>query len=617
MPSTHNRLRLGADIAVVAAATIVLHVALAEQSGIIASGGLRDTDAYMRLIRVEELWQSGDWYQTITSSLGAPDGLSLHWTRPLDILILAPAMVLNLAGMAIDRAIYWSGVAISPIMQFLACLAAASAARPLWERHGAWRVAALMMLFNGAAVTYSVAGRPDHHSLVLLLTVLAIGQTIAATLDPWNTRRAFRAGAWAAAAIWVSPEAMVGAAPILVTFGLLWLLAKPGPEGRQWLVVGRYFCLGMAAITLLAITIEQPPENWLKAEYDKVSILHLLIALTVCLDFRIAEAIAWTGWRRVIGAGGVAILSGAALALIFPGFYLGPLGGVTDQTVRIFLDDVKEMSPLWPLNREVTDQFFGIIGNSLAALPVIPYCLWQWRGRATYPAAVLLTLTYLTALLGALLHQRLAVPLAASGAVLGCGLFVMLVDLAAHRTLAMKAVARLMAAFIVVFGGQLWLLMNAGEESAKTKAKTTDACEPKPVADWLNDTNPGGGAPRMPGVPRQTPIFITESINYTPDLAYRTGYRFVGGPYHRGIDDIADMYYVATGVDDDAVQAILARRQADYLLICIIEVPKVIGESAPDSLYHRLLRGDAPDWLQPLPMSAEASREFRLFAIKR
>ena len=622
MQTPTGRTQRAADIIVITLAAAALHGMLAWQSDLVGGGNLRDTDAYMRLIRVQELWQTGNWYQTVTSSLGAPDGLSLHWTRPLDILILLPALLLHLGGMAIGSAIYWSGALISPLLHLLTCLAAAHAAKPVWERHGAWRVAALAILFNGAAITYSMVGRPDHHSLGLLLTVLGAGQTIRAVLAPNDARKSYGAGALAAMGIWISPESLVGVAPALITFGLLWLAkTSDGTEGagQQWARLGRRFCLGMAATLLLAIAVEQPPAHWLTAEYDKVSILHLAIALLAALDFALAAAMPWTDWRRVVAAGLIAFLSAAALAWLFPRFYLGPLGDVTDQTVRIFLDDVKEMAPLWPTSTIAADQFFGLIGNTLAALPVIPYCLWRWWRQPAFAAGLFLSLSFLTALVGALLHQRLAVPLSAFGAILGCGLFAMLCDLVVNRLPITRTATRLGAAAIVIFGGQFWLVFTkAPPANAGTATNVASvACDPRYVADWLNAARPGIVTEDPIGADRTTPIILTESINYSPDLAYRTPYRFVGGPYHRGIDDIADMFNAAIGTDDTQVREFVNRREADYILICIREVPKAIGESAPGSLYHRLLRGEPPSWLQPVPMSAEAAREFRFFAVKR
>ncbi len=62
-------------------------------------------------------------------------------------------------------------------------------------------------------------------------------------------------------------------------------------------------------------------------------------------------------------------------------------------------------------------------------------------------------------------------------------------------------------------------------------------------------------APEPVGAERHTPIILTESINYPPELAYRTPYRFVGGPYHRGIGDIADMTDAAMGPTTTAVHS--------------------------------------------------------------
>lgn len=602
--------RNAADVAVIIVATFALHYSLARQSGLLFSGGLQDTDAYMRLIRIQELWQSGDWYQTLTSSLGAPGKLSLHWTRPLDLLILLPALLLNLVGVPIERGIYWVGFWISPLLQLIACLVAANAAKPLWPRHGAWRLAALMILFNGAALTYCMAGRPDHHSLGLLLTLLAAAQTIRALLDPDNPRPALVAGAWSGVGIWVSPEALIGVGATVISFGLLWLLRAE--TARAWARLGRRFSSGMAVILLAAILIEQPPGQWLRAEYDKVSILHLGLALTAVIDFWIAERITWSGPLRIAAMTVVVLTSTFLLMVPFPGFYLGPLGNISNKEAMVFLDDILEMSPIWPVDRGTADQFFGMIGNALAALPVIPVCLHAWRREERFAPALFLSVSYLVALFGALEHQRLAVFLSAFGALLGCGLFAWICDLAEGRMQATRTVARLFAAMVVVFGGQFWLLAPSDEAPPKA-----GVCDPKPVAAWLNEAQPGIATPEPIGADRRTPIIMTESINYPPELAYRTGYRFVGGPYHRGVQDVADMYDLALSTDDTAARAMVEKRQADYLLICVTEVPKVIGESASNSLYHRLLRGESPAWLRPFKMSAEADREFRLFAVER
>ncbi len=94
-------------------------MALAAQSGLPRlTGGLRDTDAFMRLIRVEELWQD----RRLVSERHVEPGRA-RWAVPaLDAAAryLDPAaLLLHLGGMAMERAIYWSGALISPVLQIV------------------------------------------------------------------------------------------------------------------------------------------------------------------------------------------------------------------------------------------------------------------------------------------------------------------------------------------------------------------------------------------------------------------------------------------------------------------------------------------------------------------
>ncbi len=609
MKNSFSGWRSTADLIALLAATIGLHIAFALQTGAIASNSLIDTDGFMRLLRIEELWQTGDWYNTYTSSLGAPGKLSLHWTRPLDILILLPAILLHALGLAMDRAIYWSGVAISPILHFLAAVSAARTARLLWPQHGAWRIAALMVLLNGSAMTYCMPARPDHHSLGLLLTALSLGLAVRATMNARDSKSALKAGAWSGVGVWVSPEALVAIAPVLIAFGLLWVIQR---DAAQWAAQARRYCIGMAIVILFAITLEQPPARWFHAEYDKVSILYLALAVAAAIDFWLAEKMPWGAIGRLLAGGGVAVLSAGILALLFPGFYLGPLGNISTSEAKVFLNDIREMSPIWPVNHVTTDQFAGMIGNSLAALPVIPYCLRRWRGSPLWPTGLMLAVSFAVTLVAGLQHQRIALFLCPVGAVLGSGLLAILCDLAKNRMRVTQLIARWGGAFIVAFGIEIWPLISGGDTTASA---SNAACNPVPVGEWLNAAHPGIDAMPPRGSERTTPIIMTESINYPPELAYRTGYRFVGGPYHRGMTDVEDMYEVAIATDDAAVRGVLTKRHVSYYLMCIIEVPKPIGQSPANSLYHRLLRGEVPGWLTPVPMSDDASREFRLFAV--
>jgi hypothetical protein len=588
----------------------VLHTMLALGDPTLAAGGLLDNDAYLRLIRIEELWASGDWYGIVTQKLGAPDGLSLHWTRPLDLLILLPALAVSWFGVPLHDAIYWVGVAIAPLLQTLTCLAVAWAAKPVFPQHGAWRLAALMLLLNGAALSYSLAGRPDHHPLSLVLIALMLGYAIRAMLAPERARPAYIAGAMAGAGVWVTPESLLITAPILIALGLLWFAAQ---EPRAWSRIGIRFGLGMALVLVIAIGLEQPPQAWLQAEYDKVSILHLALALAVAIDFRLAAAITWRGWRRAAGAFVIVLSTLLLLNFLFPYFYLGPLGNIDDASAKLFMAEVTEMRPMWPVDKASTMWFFSMAGNALAAIPAGFYFLWKTRRTPLAPVHLMLAITFTVALLAAMMHTRLAVPMAVVGAILGCGLFVLICDRVAGRHRLVVLVNRLAGYAIVILGLQLVGMLSYKADMdavAAGGAKATLACDTLPLAAWLNANRP------VTGPVTSAPIILTDSIDSPPPLAYLTGYRFVGGPYHRGNADVADMLSVMTATDDGAAGAIIARRQVSLVLICLGQIPQAIGASAPDSLYHRLASDTAPAWLVRQKMSEDIDRQFRLFAVQ-
>ncbi len=79
------------------------------------SGGeiavLSDPDAYTRLLRVLQLWETGHWFETHLYAIHPLQGLSMHWTRPLDILTLAGAMPIAwLSGVPFREAAFQAGL---------------------------------------------------------------------------------------------------------------------------------------------------------------------------------------------------------------------------------------------------------------------------------------------------------------------------------------------------------------------------------------------------------------------------------------------------------------------------------------------------------------------------
>ena len=602
-------------IALFAAFAVGEHIFFAFKNGaVLREHGLVDTDSYMRVLRILDLYNGAGWYNTITEKLGAPEGLSLHWTRPVDVLILLPALVAHVVGVPIDRAVYWVGASFSSICHILACFAAAWAARALWPSPG-HRFAALILLTNAAAFGYGTFGRADHHALLLLLTALMLGAMLrsarAGATDREQRRWAIWGGLYAGLGVWVSPEMMVPIVPVIATFGLFWLDApldeKKLPAGetlRDWAMPGAVFSLAMSAVMLVAIPIEQPPAHWLAPEYDKVSLPYLVLPLIWAAVFLAAQRI--RGGVLVRGVAGLilAALGAGLLLLLFPNLLLGPLS-VDPRLKTDFLDTVQEMQPLWPDSIDRLRNFLPFIGQSVTAIVLLPFAFRAWRGSETGGgwskrwSALLLTMAFAFMLIGALMHARLGVELAPGAAIICAGFFHLAERKMAGRSRLMRTPLLVLVAVGLTCGPLLAVL-------ALPPAPVGMGCPVGKLADWLNAAHPGIGA---------APIVMTDDISLSPELAFRTPYRFVAGPYHRDPQAIFDTIDAMRAETPDQARAILDRRQVSLVVRCIDVVVPRLFEPDHFNFYADLGPAKVPDWLTRLTLPPDLSPHFRVYEV--
>ena len=186
----------------------------------ILNGGLADTDAYMRLVRVLDLHASGHWFDARLLRVNPPEGHVQHWTRFLDALLLGGAWLLE-PFYGFRMGLHLWGVLISPVLLALALFALDWATIPILGRD-ARLFACLAFLLQPSIQAYTIVGRPDHHSLLLALFVVQLGLTFRLLLRP-ERRPALVAGAIAAVSFWVSPEAVLAIAVTLGALGFYWL----------------------------------------------------------------------------------------------------------------------------------------------------------------------------------------------------------------------------------------------------------------------------------------------------------------------------------------------------------------------------------------------------------
>ncbi|MGH6901461.1 MAG: hypothetical protein ACREIR_01825, partial [Geminicoccaceae bacterium] len=236
----------------------------------VLDGSLADSDAYMRLARLLQLHDGGAWFDPREPRINPPEGHVQHWTRALDALLLAGAWLLQ-PFLGFERALHVWGVLISPVLLALAMVAIGWAAAPALDRDTRL-FACLALLTQPSVLAYTSVGRPDHHSLLLLLALILIGLTARLAAAPQDRRPAPLAGAVAALGIWVSPEAMTFVAVSLATLGLFWLAGTPGLARTN-----RAYLLATTAVLAIALVIERGPGDLFAVESDRLSIVHVLL----------------------------------------------------------------------------------------------------------------------------------------------------------------------------------------------------------------------------------------------------------------------------------------------------------------------------------------------------
>ncbi|NMJ41288.1 hypothetical protein GWK16_08560 [Roseomonas sp. JC162] len=572
-------------------------------------GHLADPDAYMRVVRVLELRQGAAWFDTITPALAAPEGLSLHWTRPLDILILLPALALEqLGGLDPRQAIFLAGGLVSPPLHLAATLAAAWGAAGLWDRQRAPLYAVLMMAASPAAANYSAPGRADHHALILFAVTLGLAAAIHALRPGARGGVAMVAGAAFGFGVWVGPEALIVALPVLLAIGLAALLAE---DGRPAATQGVRMTAGMAAMLLVAILVERPPSGWLAVETDRVSVEHLALALLCSGAFMVLRPVAsgprLRRWLVGVAAGAAAVGAFVAVFPVLPQRVAEDADAAIAQMLRLHHDLIAEMQPLPPFGPGgVATAGFLMGGVPVLGLLAIALAMRGWRRDGSWPAGLVLGMTLLAGIAAAFAAVRFALDLAAPAAIAAAGVMGQVLARSWPREPALRLVLGLVLVLGCLAVPRLTRDRAEAERigSAGGTAAIGSACDATALAAWL------AGARQHVAPADHAPILVMEDMNAGPEIAWRSGIRGVSGPYHRGGDAFVDVLRAFTATDDGAARAILRRRQADLIAVCTTDLPT---DNAADFV-TRLRRGEAPPWLRAIPLP-DSLGGYRLFAV--
>lgn len=575
-----------------------------------SDNGFSDPDSYMRLVRVSELMQGWQWFDTSIARANAPYGDVLHWTRPFDLMILLLALPIGIAFEA-QQALYYAGLFISPLLQLATALLLIWALRPV-IRPDVWFLPAVAFFLQPGALAYALVGRADHHTLMLLVFVVVAGFMLRALRNPLDCRPAAYAGLAAGFGIWLSVEFLLIVAVCLLSLGLPWLFGE-----RERAAQNKWFALAMSGLMLVALFVELPLADLLDASYDRVSSAQYLLAVSVLVFWRVAEVIeardrrgTTFASRALFGAAGVGAIA-TLMTLVYPLFFSGPMAGVDPRIVPIWLDRVLEMRPLLPYDRQTVGRLVLYLGGmALIALPFLRVLIAE-RGSPRFFAHLFIAIGCLLLTLAALRHLRFVgyaeLAFIAAFAVVLDGFLRWTGRIAADllRGLLRGGFISLMLIGPLLVGGTL--MVQPGKQSVA--AAPPAGCDLTAVADYLA-TDPRWGA---------RPHTIQAFMDIGPELLYRTHHSVVGTPYHRNSDGIYDGYRMLATDDDGAARALAERRGIDLVLLCGTPAEQAFYAAADgkENLYSRLAAGSPPDWLAEVALPAPLRGSAQLYATLR
>ena len=590
---------------------LVIQILWATQGPVdLYDGGVVDTDSYMRLNRVLHLMESGDWFDSTYPRSNAPYGEVQHWTRAMDAMLIVGASLGSLV-LSFSTALHWWGVMMSPLFQLATLLGLMWLVRPIFDRERMLILGGTFTLQPGV-VSYYLAGRVDHHGILLFCLIMLLGYAFYMSISSVNRKTCVAAGIVAAVGVWLSIEFLIGVLVSLAFLSCCWVVYGESWAQRLTIVSGSAWC--MATIVLV---FERGLGQWSAPEFDRFSIVHwtifglLTTVWMIMWSLKDIKGISSTPTRRlVMGVLGGFLLVGIT-GWLYPKVFHGPLVDVDPRIMTLLWDRVTETQPLISSNPWQFGRLLFMLGIALPGVPYLVWLIWQEEEPHARLFWIMIGIAILIYLPLAVREMRW-IPYAEFLFALPYAHFLHKLIIKVEPYLrvpwqgVVKAVMVMVGAFGFVVGGATLM----AQESSGVGGTTAADCPVKKLSDFLNDQERW----------RDEEPTIMAFVDFGPELLYRTRYRVIATPYHRNAAGVIDTYDVMSDTSGQRAKAILDARQVNLVLLCPSS-PAEPGfymrkENAKDSFYGKLLKDKEPDWIKPIVLPPTLADHFKLFEVQ-
>lgn len=283
----------------------------------------QNPDALVRLERIRQWLDGGDWFASHLARVGAVDHLVLHWTRPLDVLVATLALALK-PFVGLTDAVLYAGVWASLPMGLVALSLGAHLVRVCGVKSlGSLGLAAVFLALSAFLhLAFRPQMWPDHHGLMIVLCFAAV-LLAHRMLAQHNVRAAWALGGVQALALWVSPESLVLVGGLNASYAVLWIL-----RGEVFVVRLAVHAAGALSLGLVfALLIEYGAFN-AGGALDRLSTFSFAIAFVlgaVWLAVMITRSRFTTALRRGVSGAAFAGLGVWLLVTMNPNALRGPM----------------------------------------------------------------------------------------------------------------------------------------------------------------------------------------------------------------------------------------------------------------------------------------------------
>ncbi|MDX8480349.1 GtrA family protein [Mesorhizobium sp. VK24D] len=548
--------------------------------GLSDAGG--DNDSLLQLVEVRDLIGGQGWFDLHQYRMGLEGGFAMHWSRLLDAPLALGILAMSPLTGSMPLAEQIMQVAWPALLFWLTLFFTMRAARAFG---GA--VAVVPAVVIGAAAYQFVGiyspGSLDHHNVQLMLTMASLSLLLEAPASRWA---ALPSGICAALTLAIGMESAPYAGMIGALAALLFLVDRAAE--RQ---IARDFGLGFAGLSAVAFVTTVPMSAWGEAQCDAFSVVQFAVAAlagTGLAAIASIDAASRTRQGRLLSLGVLAVALGAVVIGLFPQCLTAPYANLDPRLKELWLDHINEAQSLFSLLVHEQARIAARYATPFVAIVLMALRLGRgdWRRQDTLVGA-LLAMSFVVGV-----WEVRGSTFSIAFAIIPLSAWIAKWRARAEAGSSFGMALRLAAVWLVsvnpVWTGAAAAMSVVFEKTVPAAGDADKACQKKPTF-----------AP-LAGLPGTTVLAVSNLGS--PILAY-TGHRVLAGPYHRNVAGNLLALDAFLGSVEDA-RRIVEAHGIGLVAVCAGDFENAfLAKKAPQGFLAGLLRGNVPDWLEPIQES--------------